>query len=198
MLASITPLGERGRGQHWGWTTGFFVVGASAGGALLGGAFGLLGLLMGLDQTPLTFRLAGIGLILLLGGALDSGLFGLGLPSVRRQVNEEWLDQYRGWVYGLGFGFQLGTGVATIVTSAAVYGSFLIAFASGSPVTGAALGAWFGMVRAATLFAVAGVDGPHELRKLGGRLQRLEARSKSVSVFAQAGIAALALSLAVL
>jgi hypothetical protein len=113
-------------------------------------------------------------------------------------VNEEWLDQFRGWVYGLGFGFQLGMGVATIVTSAAVYGSFLIALASGSPVAGALLGAWFGMIRLATVFAGVGVDTPEELRRLGGRLHGLEARSRSVSVLAQAGIAILALSLAVL
>ena len=38
-----------------------------------------------------------------------------------RQVNERWLDAYRPWVYGAGFGFQIGTGLATYITTAAVY-----------------------------------------------------------------------------
>ena len=42
-------------------------------------------------------------------------------PGPRRQVNERWLDEYRGWVYGLGFGAQLGLGVTTVITSAATY-----------------------------------------------------------------------------
>ena len=43
------------------------------------------------------------------------------MPGPRRQVNERWLDEYRGWVYGLGFGAQLGLGVSTVVSSAATY-----------------------------------------------------------------------------
>ena len=42
-------------------------------------------------------------------------------------MNEEWLTSYRGWVYGAGFGAQLGTGVVTIVTSPIVYGVVLLA-----------------------------------------------------------------------
>ena len=43
------------------------------------------------------------------------------LPIHRRQVNERWLDQYRPWVYGAGFGWQIGTGLSTYITTAAVY-----------------------------------------------------------------------------
>ena len=31
-----------------------------------------------------------------------------GVPSPGRQVNHRWLDEFRGWVYGLGYGAQLG------------------------------------------------------------------------------------------
>jgi hypothetical protein len=41
------------------------------------------------------------------------------VPGPRRQVDDRWRDQYRGWVYGLGYGVQLGVGVTTIVSSAA-------------------------------------------------------------------------------
>ena len=33
-------------------------------------------------------------------------------------VHEQWLTRYRGWVYGVGFGAQLGFGLVTIITSA--------------------------------------------------------------------------------
>ena len=68
-----------------------------------------------------------IGAVALIGVALDLGWAGLRLPTVRRQVNEDWLHRYRGGVYGFGFGFQLGLGVATIVTTAAVYLTFVFA-----------------------------------------------------------------------
>ena len=60
----------------------------------------------------------------------------LRVPGPRRQVNERWLDEYRGWVYGLGFGAQLGLGVTTIVTSAATYVALFAALLSGTPAAG--------------------------------------------------------------
>ena len=35
-------------------------------------------------------------------------------------MNEEWLSKYRPWVYGGGFGWQIGAGVTTYVMTAAV------------------------------------------------------------------------------
>ena len=52
---------------------------------------------------------------------LDSGLLGWRLPTWHRQVDERWLGTYRGWVYGAGFGFQLGLGIATIIPAAVTY-----------------------------------------------------------------------------
>lgn len=49
----------------------------------------------------------------LAGLALDLGLGALRLPGPARQVDEDWLARYRGWVYGAGFGTQLGLGVVT-------------------------------------------------------------------------------------
>ena len=47
MLASITPLGERGRDSRWGVTVTAFVLGATAAGAALGAVMGLAGSLLG-------------------------------------------------------------------------------------------------------------------------------------------------------
>ena len=53
------------------------------------------------------------------------------VPGPRRQVDERWLDEYRGWVYGAGYGAQLGLGVTTVVSSAATYVALLAAFLTG-------------------------------------------------------------------
>ena len=81
-----------------------------------------------------------VAALLLAGLPLDSRVAGLRLPTWRRQVDEAWLGRYRGWVYGAGFGVQLGLGVVTIVTSATVYATVLLCALSGSPPVGLALG----------------------------------------------------------
>ena len=82
-------------------------------------------------------------------------------------MNEEWLNRYCGWVYGLGFGAQLGTGVLTIVTISAVYVSLLAALLSGSFAVGEALGAALGAAR--WLSALPGVHAPGPRDSLGSR-----------------------------
>ena len=52
--------------------------------------------------------------------AVDADVFGFGPPFLRRQVNQDWLVSYRSWVYGGGFGWQIGAGVTTYVMTAAV------------------------------------------------------------------------------
>src|SRR4051794_37653013 len=113
MLASITPLGQRGRRTSYSLTAAGLVLGGALGGAAAGALAGALGALAGL-------RGASAGPVLL-AAALAAGLAldAAGrLPTVHRQVNEDWLGAYRGWVCGLGFEVQLGAGPATIVTSA--------------------------------------------------------------------------------
>jgi hypothetical protein len=90
--------------------------------------------------------------LLALGAALvavasDSRLAGVVLPIHRRQVNERWLDRYRSWVYGAGFGWQIGCGLATYITSAAVYLMMVLAALTGRPVVALAVGTGFGFLR---------------------------------------------------
>src|SRR5437764_34818 len=115
MLASIHPLGERARHNRWGLTAGAHALGLWVGALAVFGAAGLLGTVVRLPvqlAVPGTVAAAGLELWALRGGRI---------PGPRRQVNEDWMRRYRGWVYGAGFGLQLGAAVATIVTSAAVY-----------------------------------------------------------------------------
>ena len=72
--------------------------------------------------------------------AFDATPLGRRLPTTRRQVNEDWMARYRGWVYGVAFGAQLSVGVATVVTSAAIYAAALGALLCGTAAAGAAVG----------------------------------------------------------
>jgi hypothetical protein len=172
MLASITPLGERGRRSHWTVTVTAFALGATAAGVVAGALLGAVGSLLpgSPDGHP---RTAVIALALLAAVALD--LRATAVPGPRRQVDERWLDRYRGWVYGLGFGSQLGLGIVTVVTSAATYVVLLCSLASGDPVTGAAIMGLYGALRGLTPLLAAGVRTPQHLMALHARLRSADA-----------------------
>jgi len=166
MLASITPLGEQGRRRRWGRTVTAFVIASTLGGALSGAVAGALGWLLLRDvswqgRTGLVAALLAAGLVLDLIGKV---------PGPRRQVDESWLDRYRGWVCGAGFGFQLGAGVVTIVTSSAVYVALGAAMATASPAVGAAIGAVAGLLRGATILAGARLRTPEQLVRFHKRM----------------------------
>ena len=108
MLASITPLGERGRNGHWSVTVVAFAVGATAAGAALGAALAALGQLLVPGPAGVRWRLVVLAAALLAAIALDLG--SRAVPGPHRQVNERSLDEYRGWVYGLGFRDPAGSG----------------------------------------------------------------------------------------
>jgi hypothetical protein len=196
MLASIHPLGERARGGRWGSTVTAFIAGAVVAGSLAGGLIGWAGAVVR-QHTGWGSAVAiaiGAGA---LGILLDLGIGGLRLPTVHRQVNEDWLHRYRGGVYGFGYGFQLGLGIVTIVTTAAVYLMFVFAFLTASAAGGAAIGATFGLVRGASLLSVAGVETPQELWTRHRRIQRWASRSRKLTVAAEVAAVAVLLVVAV-
>jgi hypothetical protein len=195
MLTSITPLGERGRGSRWGVTVFALGLGSTLAGAAAGLGAGAVGRLV-LGGVAPSGRLALLAAALGAGLALDLGLAGLRLPGPRRQVNEQWLGAYRGWVYGLGFGLQLGLGVATIVSASAVYATFVAAAATASPLAGAAIGATFGALRATTLLATRRVRNPRALHALGQALERWRAPAHRAVLATQFVLAGLAVAVA--
>ncbi|HWG72869.1 MAG TPA: hypothetical protein VG184_02310 [Acidimicrobiales bacterium] len=146
MLTSISPLGERARNNRWGVTVGAYVVASTAAAAAVGTAVGAVGSVVPLSATP---RGALLAAVVAAAVVCDAG--GFPLPTVHRQVNEDWLRRYRGWAYGAGFGAQLGVGVVTIVTSATVYAALAGELLAGSALAGAAIGAAFGLARALPL-----------------------------------------------
>jgi hypothetical protein len=177
MLGSITPLGERGRGSRWWLTVTAYVIGSALGGLVAGALAGLAGtfLVPGLGGGG---RLAILVAAIVIGLAFDLGVAGLRLPTVRRQVDDEWRARYRGWVWGLGFGLQLGVGVVTIVTTSIVYAVWLAAGLSGTVGAGALIGAAFGLARAVPVFAVARVRRPEQLLRVDTTLARLAAPAR--------------------
>lgn len=190
MLGSITLLGERGRNSRWGLTVTAFIGASTAAGFLLGGALGAAGSAAGLEGT--TVALALLAAALLAGLAFDLRIGGLRLPTVARQVDDRWLYRYRGWVTGIGFGAQLGLGVATIVTTAFTYVAFLAAALSGSIAAGALIGGTYGLVRAATVLGGAVVDSPARLIEMHERLRRWERPARRVLLALQSTLLAAA------
>lgn len=152
MLSSITPMTERGRGNRFGVTATWFLVGGILGGLSIGalaalGAAGLHAAGLGLDA-----RLA-VGAVLAAGtAAIDLGVAGVELPIFKRQVNDAWLRQYRSWVYGGGFGWQIGFGVATYIMTGAVFLTIGLAVLSAAPAQALLIGLVFGTVRGSAVF----------------------------------------------
>jgi hypothetical protein len=163
MLTSITPLGERGRGNRYAVTLTAYVLGCLLGGATIGVLLGLAGSL--LPTLPVLLIAGTACLAAALADATGR------LPIGRRQVDEDWLPRYRGWVYGLGFGYQLGLGVVTIVTSAATVAALAIALLTQSVLGGLLVGLVFGGARAVPALLLGQAQTHEELRRLAAGLE---------------------------
>jgi hypothetical protein len=147
MLATVTPLAEQGRGHRYRATATWFIVGGTVGGATLGLLMGALAL--GIRAAdPSTAVVAAVACAAgALAAASDTRLGGFRMPFHSRQVNERWLDQFRPWVYGAGFGWQIGAGLVTYIKTAALYLMIVLAALTASPTTALAIGGLFGLVR---------------------------------------------------
>lgn len=186
MLSSITPLGERGRGQRWSVTVGAYVVGTLVGGALLGLVLGAVGEV----TTAVGLSDAARGVLALIAAAtavaFDAPGSPLTLPRWRRQVNEDWLTRYRGWVYGVGFGVQLGFGLVTIVVSAVIYLAFVLGILTGSIQGGLAVGLTYGVVKGLAVLRTATVRSPDDLVAFFRRLDGMRTLSTRLAFGADA------------
>lgn len=181
MLTSINPLGERGRGYRWGPTVALFTTASVLGGALTGLVLGAVGSVVSVPVWVGAIACAAAVLLDLSGR----------VPTGRRQVDRDWLTRYRRWVYAVGFGGQLGTGVVTIVTSAVTYALLVLLLVLGLP--GAVVaGAAFGLVRALPLLLAVRVGTHDDLRALA---RRLEAGRRPASVATSVATALAAIGL---
>ncbi len=194
MLSSIHPLGERAKHNSFRVTATAFAVGSVLGGAATGAVAGALGAGLGWltgfpGSAAAGATVAGVALI-----AAVAEWTGVALPSLHRQVDERWLDTYRNWVYGLGYGVQLGAGVTTYITTAAVYVVIAAAVLVGSVPAAVLIGALFGLVRGLSLLPARRV---HSTERLVGLFQTLERSAPAVQRVSTATLAAVGLLAAV-
>jgi len=191
MLASITPLAERGRGHRFVATATWFVAGAVAGGATLGGC--MAGLAAGFRAISLT-RSETLAVALaasVVAVASDVGFCGFRLPVHHRQVNERWLDRFRPWVYGAGFGWQIGSGLVTYIMTAAVYLMMVLSALVGEPLLALGLGTLFGLGRGLAAYLGRRITSAETLREFHLWFQDLGRRVERATVGVQTAVAIL-------
>ena len=194
MLSSISPLGERARNSRWWLTTTAYLLGSLAGGLAVGGIAGTLGGLLPDAVRTSRWTLVVMAALLAVGLVLDLRNQ-RSVPSWRRQVDEQWLTRYRGWVYGAGFGAQLGFGLVTIITSTTTYAAVLLAALTGHLGAGLAIGATFGVIRALPSLLMARVVDRADLHRVFIRVERWANPARALAKVAL-GVAAIVLAAA--
>lgn len=169
----------------------WFMTGALLGGTALG-SLGALGatVVRSLDLTAQD-RVAAALVALVIAIGFDADVISPRIPHHRRQVNEVWLDQFRGWVYGAGFGAQIGFGLATYIMTAAVYLVVVLGALGANPTGALLLGTLFGGVRGAAIFVGAGVTDAQRLMALHRRIDHLTEPSRIAMVVVELVAAAL-------
>jgi len=197
MLSTITPLAERTRGHRFGVTAIWFVVGATAGGATLGAGTALLAAVVGtfLDPTSAGVMAAAF-LLAMIAAASDLRVFGRGLPYHCRQVNELWLNRYRAWVYGAGFGWQIGVGVATFIMTAGIYLLIALAALTASPAAAFGIGVLFGFTRGLAVIPARRITTPESLRSFHRRFDALGPVTRHAMIAVEVGVAVVAAAVA--
>lgn len=184
MLSTLNPMSERARGHRPWVTAAWYVLGAVAGGALLGGGAAVVSLAV---DVPERWRFGAAALVAAICVLSDSGV-GPRLPDHPRQVDETWLTRYRRWIYAAGFGLQIGTGFATYIMTAAVYLTVVLAILSG-PGAALVVGLTFGLARGLGVLVTAGATSPERVRALLRRVDLLAGPSLAVACAVEAAVA---------
>jgi hypothetical protein len=189
MLSTVTPLAEHGRGHRFAATAAWFVFGAIAGGATLGAGTAVLAFGAAAIELSSEVTVALAALAATVAFAADLRLFGFRLPMHTRQVDEVWLGKYRPWVYGVGFGWQIGVGLATYIMTAGVYLLIVLAALSASPTAAFLLALGFGTVRGLAVLLGARITGPNELFAFHRRFERVGPYARAFVIVVEGGLA---------
>jgi hypothetical protein len=193
MLSTITPITEQARGRRYWATVPWYVLGAVAGGATLGLLAAVLALPVRALDLSTSAALAIVAVLAIVSILSDLRVGRFQLPRHGRQVDRLWLDHYRSWVYGTGFGWQIGVGLATYIVTSAVYLAVAIAALSGSPAEAFVIGLVFGTLRGLAIFLGVGATTLEALRSLHRRIHRLEPASRVAMFTVQAAVAVIAI-----
>jgi hypothetical protein len=192
MLSQLTPVGEASRGYRYRTTARWFVLGAVVGGATLGAVMAVLAAAVSTLDASSTALLAIAGATAVVGAAVDGGVLGFAPPFFKRQVNEYWLTRYRAWVYGSGFGWQIGAGVTTYIMTAAVFVTIAFGALTAGPWAAFALGVGFGLARGLAVLLTARRHTTTELFALHRRFDALGEPVRRAVIAVQLAVAVVA------
>lgn len=190
MLSSITPMTEAGRGNRFATTATWFMVGGVVGGLTLGAVAAGGSALLGLAHLSLGARVGLGAAVALVTAAVDFGLLGVSLPIFKRQVDDAWLRTYRSWVYGAGFGWQIGVGVATYIMTAGIFLLIALAVLTTSPLQALAIGVTFGVVRGSAVWIGRSATTPAALGQVHARLDAAGPVARDAAAWVQVAAAA--------
>ena len=196
MLSSITPMTESGRGNRFSVTAAWFTAGGIVGGLTTGLAAAIVAAGLGTLDLADTSRWAIGAVLAAVTAAIDLGVAGIELPIFKRQVNDAWLRRYRSWVYGAGFGWQIGTGVATYIMTAAVFLTIGLAALTADPAQALLVGFAFGTVRGSAVYLGRTGTTPAALGRIHARLDALAPASRAATAWVQVLAAAVLASFA--
>lgn len=196
MLSTITPVTEATRGRRYGVTVAWFIAGAILGGLTIGAVATALAALGAVLDLSTTATLASAGVLALAAAAFDAGVGGLSLPGHGRQVNETWLTRFRSWVYGGGFGWQIGVGLATYIVTAGVYLTLLLAGLTARPAVALGLGVVFGLTRGLAILTGTRLTTHEALYAFHRTFEERREASRRVMIGVQLGVAVTAAGLA--
>ena len=196
MLSQLTPVGEASRGYRYRTTAAWFVAGAVVGGATLGAVMAALAVTVsavGATSSTLLGIAAGLAV---LAATVDSGVLGIAPPFFKRQVNEYWLGRYRAWVYGTGFGWQIGAGVTTYVMTAAVFLTIALGALTAGPWAAFVIGVVFGLTRGLAVLLTARLRTTAEIYALHRKFDALGEPVRRAVIVVQLAVAVVAIGAA--
>jgi len=192
MLSQLTPVGEASRGYRYRTTAAWFVLGAVIGGATIGAVMAALAAAVSAVAITSTALLGIAAGLAALGATVDSGVLGFMPPFFKRQVNEYWLSKYRAWVYGSGFGWQIGAGVTTYIMTAAVFVTIAFGALTAGPVAALVLGVFFGLARGLAVLLTARSRSTADLFALHRRFDALGEPVRRAVIVVQLAVAVVA------
>ena len=148
---------------------------------------------LGATSTTLLGLAAGLAV---LAAAVDSGVLGIAPPFFKRQVNEYWLGRYRAWVYGSGFGWQIGAGVTTYIMTAAVFLTVALGALTTGPGAALIIGVAFGLTRGLAVLLTARLRTTSEIYALHRKFDALGEPVRRAVVVVQLAVAVVAIGAA--
>ncbi|HEY7563667.1 MAG TPA: hypothetical protein VIA81_01955 [Acidimicrobiia bacterium] len=193
MLSTITPMAEATRGHRFASTARWFVLGSVVGGATLGVV--IAGLVLAVNAIGIgeETSLVVAALAALITATSDGRIGGFRLPGHDRQVNERWLDRYRSWVYGAGFGWQIGVGLATYIMTAGIYLLIVMGALLVNPLLAVGIGVLFGLVRGLAVYMAAELDTQQKLVGFHARFEEKRELVRRTTIVVQALVAVAAI-----